>query len=42
MGSAGTESQIGDELVAAGIAKEDIVLAFLPETTRRLDGFAVR
>ncbi len=37
----GTEAMIGDELVEAGVAKGDIVLAFLPEETRRLDGFAV-
>ena len=38
----GTEAEIGDDLVKAGIEKQDIVLAFLPEETRTLDGFAVR
>jgi hypothetical protein len=37
----GTDRPIADELVAAGIPKEDIVLAFHPEYLRKHTGFAV-
>ncbi|MBO0937677.1 XisI protein [Fibrella sp. HMF5335] len=37
-----TDSPIADELVEAGVFKEDIVLAFQPEDIRPYTGFAVR
>jgi XisI protein len=37
----GTNRPVADELIAAGIPKEDIVLAFHPERVRPLTGFAV-
>jgi hypothetical protein len=37
----GTEEGIADELVKAGIPKQDIVLAFKPPEIRPLTGFAV-
>jgi len=37
----GTNRPITDELLAAGIPREDIVLAFHPEDVRPLTGFAV-
>ncbi len=36
-----TEAGIGNELVAAGVPKEDIVLAFKAPYVRRFTGFAV-
>ncbi len=38
----GTDRPIADELVEAGVPKEDIVLAFYPENMRAYTGFAVR
>lgn len=38
----GTDRPIADELVEAGVPKEDIVLAFQPEKLRAHTGFAVR
>ncbi len=38
----GTDRPIADELVEAGVPKEDIVLAFQPEDVRAHTGFAVR
>lgn len=38
----GTDRPIADELVEAGVPKEDIVLAFHPEEIRAHTGFAVR
>ena len=38
----GTDRPIADELVEAGVPKEDIVLAFQPEELRAHTGFAVR
>jgi hypothetical protein len=37
----GTDRAIADELVAAGVPKEDIGLAFQPENIRHISGFAV-
>lgn len=37
----GTDREIADELMEAGVAKEDIVLAFQPENIRQYSGFAV-
>jgi XisI protein len=37
----GTSRPIAEELVAAGIPREDIVLAFHPAGVRRHTGFAV-
>ena len=37
----GTDRPIADELVEAGVPKEDIVLAFHPEEIRAHTGFAV-
>ncbi len=37
----GTNRPVAEELVAAGIPREDIVLAFHPEDVRPLTGFAV-
>jgi hypothetical protein len=37
----GTNRPVGDELLAAGIPPEDIVLAFHPPDVRPLTGFAV-
>lgn len=37
----GTNRPVADELIAAGIPQEDIVLAFHPEDVRPLTGFAV-
>jgi hypothetical protein len=36
-----TEEMIADELIEKGIAREDIVLGFLPERDRAFSGFAV-
>jgi hypothetical protein len=36
-----TEDMIGDDLVAAGVPKTDIVLGFQPEEARPLTGFGV-
>lgn len=36
-----TEIQIGDELIEKGVAREDIILGFLPEYARPFAGFAV-
>lgn len=36
-----TEDMIGDDLVACGVSKADIVLGFQPEATRSLTGFGV-
>ena len=36
------EALVKDELVKAGVPKEDIVLAFQPEDVRPHTGFAVR
>ena len=36
-----TETLVGDELVALGIAKENIVLGFKPEAMRQHTGFGV-
>lgn len=38
----GTESGVADELLAMGVPKEDIVLAFHPEYVRQHTGFAVQ
>lgn len=38
----GTNRPVADELIEAGIPKEDIVLAFHPERVRPHTGFAVR
>jgi hypothetical protein len=38
----GTNWPVADELMAAGIPKEDIVLAFHPEDVRPLTGFATK
>jgi hypothetical protein len=38
----GTNRPVADELIAAGIPKEDIVLAFHPENVRQYTGFAVK
>src|SRR5437588_1213629 len=38
----GTSRPVADELIAAGIPREDIVLGFHPENVRPLTGFAVR
>jgi hypothetical protein len=35
----GTDARLGEELVAAGIPRNDIVLAFQPEELRSLSGF---
>lgn len=35
----GTESMIGDDLHAAGVAKRDIILAFLPDYAQAAAGF---
>jgi hypothetical protein len=37
----GTDARLGEELVAAGIPRNDIVLAFQPEELRSLTGFGV-
>jgi hypothetical protein len=37
----GTDACLGEELVAAGIPRSDIVLAFQPEELRSLTGFGV-
>jgi hypothetical protein len=37
----GTDSRIGEEMVAAGIARQDIVLGFQPANRRHLTGFGV-
>lgn len=37
----GTEIQVADELVALGVAKEDIVLGFQSPLRREFSGFAV-
>jgi XisI protein len=37
----GTDRPVADELIAAGIPQEDIVLAFHPVKVRPLTGFAV-
>ena len=37
----GTSQPVADELIAAGVPKEDIVLAFHPADVRPLTGFAV-
>lgn len=37
----GTNRPVADELIAAGIPQEDIVLAFHPADVRPLTGFAV-
>ncbi len=37
----GTSRPVADELIAAGIPREDIVLAFHPAKVRPLTGFAV-
>ncbi len=36
-----TEEMIADELIEKGVAREDIVLGFLPERDRAYSGFAV-
>jgi hypothetical protein len=36
-----TEEMIADELIEKGVAREDIVLGFLPERDRAFSGFAV-
>jgi hypothetical protein len=36
-----TETQVGDELMALGVAREDIVLGFKPEAIRVHTGFGV-
>jgi hypothetical protein len=38
----GTDQDIAEELVTAGIPREDIVLAFLPEDVRHHTGYAVK
>ena len=38
----GTNRPVADELLAAGIPREDIVLAFHPKRLRHLTGFAVK
>jgi hypothetical protein len=38
----GTSLPVAEELLAAGIPREDIVLAFHPEDVRPLTGFGVR
>jgi XisI protein len=37
----GTDHPVAEELMAAGVPKEDIVLAFHPARVRHLTGFAV-
>ncbi|HTU92858.1 MAG TPA: element excision factor XisI family protein, partial [Gemmataceae bacterium] len=37
----GTNRPVADELIAAGIPQEDIVLGFHPADVRPLTGFAV-
>jgi hypothetical protein len=37
----GTDARLGEELVAAGIPRSDIVLGFQPEEVRPLSGFGV-
>src|SRR5438067_9302050 len=37
----GTNRPVADELVSAGVPREDIVLAFRPPKVRHLAGFAV-
>jgi hypothetical protein len=37
----GTNRPVADELLAAGVPREDIVLGFHPARVRRLTGFAV-
>src|SRR5690242_2807749 len=37
----GTDVRLGEELVAAGIARKDIMLGFQPEELRSLSGFGV-
>jgi hypothetical protein len=37
----GTDARIGEELVAAGIPRQDIVLGFQPAERRPLTGFGV-
>jgi hypothetical protein len=37
----GTDARLGEELVAAGIPRNDIVLGFQPENMRSLTGFGV-
>jgi XisI protein len=37
----GTDARLGEELVAAGISRNDIVLGFHPEELRSLTGFGV-
>ncbi|HVS37936.1 MAG TPA: XisI protein [Gemmataceae bacterium] len=37
----GTNQPVADELMAAGVPKEDIVLAFHPADVRPLTGFAI-
>jgi hypothetical protein len=37
----GTNRPVADELIEAGIPKEDIVLGFQPAEVRPLTGFAV-
>jgi hypothetical protein len=38
----GTDRPVADELLEAGVPKEDIVLAFHPEDIRHHTGFAVK
>jgi hypothetical protein len=38
----GTSHPVAEELVAAGIPREDIVLGFHPEELRRYTGFGIR
>jgi hypothetical protein len=38
----GTNRPVAEELMAAGIPKEDIVLGFYPDDVREFTGFAVR
>jgi hypothetical protein len=38
----GTNRPVADELLAAGVPREDIVLGFHPEDVRRMTDFAVR
>jgi hypothetical protein len=37
----GTDARLGEELAAAGIPRNDIVLGFQPEELRSLSGFGV-
>jgi uncharacterized iron-regulated membrane protein len=38
----GTDARLGEELVAAGIPRQDIVLGFQPEELRPASGFGVK